>query len=92
MNDKHQSSSSDRDDAADSQSEMAQHILESLRQGNKIQAIKYYRESTGAGLKESKEAIEALIEKYDIQMKSGCASMLLVASSLVVLLLFVWIQ
>ncbi|WP_291177261.1 ribosomal protein L7/L12 [Gimesia sp.] len=92
MHDENQSSSSDQDDAADSQSELAQQLLESLRQGNKIQAIKYYRESTGAGLKESKEAIEALIEKYDIQMKSGCASMLLVASSLVVLLLLVWIQ
>jgi ribosomal protein L7/L12 len=33
---------------------------ESLRQGNKLAAIQAYREATGAGLKESKEAIEAL--------------------------------
>ncbi|WP_417383833.1 ribosomal protein L7/L12 [Gimesia sp.] len=92
MNDENQPDSSGQDDAANGQSEVAQHILESLRQGNKIQAIKDYRESTGAGLKESKEAIEALIQKYDIQMKSGCASMLLLASSLVMILLFVWIQ
>lgn len=32
--------------------------LEALRAGNKIEAIKLYREATGAGLKEAKEAIE----------------------------------
>lgn len=91
MNDENQPSPSGQEDTSNGQSEVAQHILESLRQGNKIQAIKDYRESTGEGLKESKEAIEALIEKYDIQMKSGCASMLLFAASLM-LLIFVWIQ
>jgi ribosomal protein L7/L12 len=37
-----------------------QEILELLRQGNKIQAIKRYRSLTQSGLKESKEAIEQL--------------------------------
>ncbi len=37
-----------------------QEILELLRQGNKIQAIKLYRSLTKSGLKESKEAIEQL--------------------------------
>jgi hypothetical protein len=31
-----------------------------LRQGLKIQAIKVYREQTGAGLKESKDAVEEM--------------------------------
>ena len=31
-----------------------------LRDGKKIQAIKVYREATGAGLKEAKEAVEKL--------------------------------
>lgn len=31
-----------------------------LRAGKKIEAIKTYREATGAGLKESKEAVERL--------------------------------
>lgn len=31
-----------------------------LRRGQKIQAIKLYRERTGVGLREAKEAIEAL--------------------------------
>jgi len=73
-------------------SEIVEQIVESLRQGNKIQAIKDYRESTGAGLKESKEAIEALIQKYDISMKSGCASMLLVAFSAVTLFFIAWLR
>lgn len=62
-------------------SEVVERIVQSLREGKKIEAIKDYRESTGAGLKESKEAIEELIQKYNITMKSGCASMLLVALS-----------
>jgi ribosomal protein L7/L12 len=31
-----------------------------LRQGNKIEAIKVYRQATGLGLKEAKDAIDAL--------------------------------
>ncbi|MFF7747920.1 ribosomal protein L7/L12 [Streptomyces sp. NPDC007971] len=31
-----------------------------VREGKKIQAIKVYREATGAGLKEAKEAVERL--------------------------------
>ncbi|EPD56180.1 MULTISPECIES: ribosomal protein L7/L12 [Streptomyces] len=31
-----------------------------LREGKKIQAIKVYREATGAGLKEAKEAVDRL--------------------------------
>lgn len=62
-------------------SEVVERIVQSLREGKKIDAIKDYRESTGAGLKESNEAIEVLIQKYNITMKSGCASMFLVALS-----------
>jgi ribosomal protein L7/L12 len=35
-------------------------IREQLRNGNKIEAIKIYREMTGVGLKEAKDAVEAL--------------------------------
>jgi ribosomal protein L7/L12 len=74
--------------AADDQSELVEQIVNSLKQGNKIQAIKDYRESTGAGLKESKEVIDELIQKYDISMKSGCASMILVTLSATFLLVY----
>jgi hypothetical protein len=35
-------------------------IADSLRAGNKIEAIKLYREATGFGLKESKDEVEAI--------------------------------
>lgn len=79
----------DADEPGD-QSGLVEQIVESLKQGNKIQAIKDYREATGAGLKESKDAIEALIQKYEITMKSGCASMLLFALSTTLLLFSAW--
>jgi ribosomal protein L7/L12 len=36
------------------------HILELLRQGNKIEAIKLYRALTGLGLKEAKDAVDEM--------------------------------
>ncbi|WP_160311218.1 hypothetical protein [Streptacidiphilus anmyonensis] len=35
-------------------------VLELVRQGRKIQAIKAYRERTGAGLRQAKDAIDAM--------------------------------
>src|ERR1700738_976652 len=34
-------------------------VMEALRRGEKIQAIKLYRDATGVGLKEAKDIIEA---------------------------------
>ena len=36
-------------------------IVAALRSGNKIDAIKLYREATGADLKASKDAVEAMV-------------------------------
>ena len=35
-------------------------VRAALRRGNKIEAIKLYREATGSGLKEAKDAVEAM--------------------------------
>ena len=35
-------------------------VLQALRSGNKIQAIKLYREATGVSLKDAKDAVEAM--------------------------------
>ena len=73
--------------------EQAKRIGAELEAGSKIGAIKLYREFTGQGLKESKDAIEALIsgliqrepEKYAKlnQQAQGCsvkaASVLIIA-------------
>jgi ribosomal protein L7/L12 len=54
-------------------------ILELVRTGRKIEAIKEYRQRTGAGLKEAKDAVEALAARHGILAKSaGCAGVLLV--------------
>lgn len=42
----------------------SQRITELLRQGRKIEAIKLYREQTGAGLVVAKEAVEAIERRY----------------------------
>ncbi len=39
---------------------LAERVRSLLDQGRKIEAIKIYREATGAGLKEAKDAVEAL--------------------------------
>lgn len=36
-------------------------VLEAIHAGNAIQAIKSYRERTGVGLKEAKDAVEAMV-------------------------------
>ncbi len=46
-------------------------ILELLRSGNKIAAIKLYRERTGGGLKDAKEAVEALGRAHGISTPQG---------------------
>jgi len=36
-------------------------VIDALQKGNKITAIKHYREATGAGLKEAKDFIEEIM-------------------------------
>jgi hypothetical protein len=46
--------------------------------GGKIAAIKWYRQQTGLGLKEAKDAVEALMRQHHVSPpKSGCAGMML---------------
>ena len=55
-------------------------VLKLLRSGQKIAAIKAYRERTGLGLKESKDAVEALAAEHEIApSSSGCAGVVLLA-------------
>lgn len=42
------------------QEDLEAEIRQLLDSGNKIQAVKVYREKTGAGLAEAKDAVEAL--------------------------------
>jgi hypothetical protein len=53
-------------------------VLELVRGGKKIQAIKVYRERHGVGLKDAKDAVEALAAQHGVTAQgSGCAGVVL---------------
>jgi ribosomal protein L7/L12 len=53
-------------------------VLTIAATGGKIAAIKWHRQQTGLGLKESKVAVERLMKQHNVTApKSGCAGMLL---------------
>lgn len=66
-------------------------ITQSIFAGRKIEAIKIYREGTGAGLKESKDFIESLTrtlrEEYPDRVpesKSGCGPAMVLCMAVIV--------
>lgn len=55
-------------------------VLRLLRSGKKIAAIKACREQTGLGLKDAKDAVEAMAAEHEITPStSGCAGVVLLA-------------
>lgn len=55
-------------------------VMKLLRSGSKIGAIKAYREQTGVGLKEAKDAVEAMASEHGISpAPSGCSGVVLLA-------------
>jgi hypothetical protein len=54
-------------------------VLAELQGGRKIAAIKIYRQQTGLGLKEAKDAVEELARRYNVAPSGGgcCAGVLL---------------
>jgi len=54
-------------------------VISALERGEKIQAVKLYRDQNGVGLKEAKEAVERLGEQHGIPASSGagCFGMIL---------------
>jgi ribosomal protein L7/L12 len=50
---------------------MTAQVQQYAREGKKIQAIKEYREQTGAGLKEAKDAVERWMQAEGIVAASG---------------------
>lgn len=54
-------------------SDFEQELLSLLEQGRKIEAIKRYREQSGTGLKEAKDAVDLLAARNGFPIKgSGC--------------------
>lgn len=64
--------------AAEASPEGDDDVLELMRNQKKIDAIKVYRERYHVGLKEAKDAVEALAAKHGIESQgSGCAGVVL---------------
>ena len=59
-----------------------------LEQGQKIEAIKRYRERTGVGLKEAKDAVERMAERRGLatSQEAGCLGVVLLT-----LMFLVWL-
>ena len=67
-------------------------VLALLQGQQKIRAIKLYREQTGVGLKQAKDAVEALAAKYGISPKgAGCAGMVLVMIVVSTIIAGLWV-
>lgn len=70
-----------------------QQILQLLAAGKKIEAIKLYREQMGVGLKDAKDAVEALAAQHGIvPPRSGCFTVLALLLSGVSLVLVGWLR
>jgi large subunit ribosomal protein L7/L12 len=57
-------------------------IVALIEGGKKIEAIKLYRQTTGVGLKEAKDAVEAIAAARGITSKAGCLGVVLLLVSL----------
>lgn len=64
-------------------------VLRLLQEGKKIEAIRIYRETHGCGLKDAKEAVEALGAAHGIVAKGGCLSVIAVVVGVA---LFAWLM
>ncbi|NLX96112.1 MAG: hypothetical protein GXY83_08045 [Rhodopirellula sp.] len=69
-------------------SDVDREVVSLLEQGKKIQAIKVYRERTGVGLKEAKDAVDAIAAERHILAPSGSGCLGIVLLFLMVVLTF----
>lgn len=64
--------------SADFPEELQPRVLEMLREGQKLKAVKLYRDTQGVALLEAKRAVEALAERHGMSASStGCLGSLL---------------
>jgi hypothetical protein len=73
---------------------LEQRVLDLMRQNQKIEAIKVYRDETNVGLKEAKDFVEALADRHGVPQPAGCSKAAAVLAALVLgsvgLLLGAW--
>jgi ribosomal protein L7/L12 len=80
--------------AAATAADPIQQILQLLAAGKKIEAIKIYRQQTNVGLKEAKDAVEALAAENGIvpPPRSGCFGVLALLLAGVMLVVAGWLR
>ena len=67
---------------------LEEQILGLLRARKKIEAVKLYREKTGAGLKKAVLAVETLAKQHNVAPSGpGCAGVLLIVAAALFILL-----
>ncbi len=67
---------------------LEEQVLGLLRARKTIEAVKLYREKTGAGLKEAAVAVETLAKQHNVTaFGPGCAGVLLIVAAAVFILL-----
>jgi len=82
------------------QPERVKWIQEALFKGDKIEAIKLYRDGTNLGLKESKEAVEKIEDALRLQSPErftgkagkGCLGLMVIFSGLLLTLVVMWLR
>lgn len=57
--------------AATNSSDLTDEVIRLLERNEKIAAVKLYREQEGTGLKEAKEAVEAIAKQHGLASASG---------------------
>ncbi len=66
----------DENDSEGRPSALEEEVLSLLRARRKIEAIKVYRAEKHCGLKDAKDAVEALAAQHGIAARAGCAGMI----------------
>ncbi|MCA9129674.1 MAG: hypothetical protein KDB22_21455 [Planctomycetales bacterium] len=69
----------------DASNELERQVLNLVGRGEKIEAIRLYREQTGVSLKESKDAVDALCQQQRIPapLRVGCFGVILLVAAIV---------
>jgi len=65
------------DFAAGIEAHQMDRILDAIQEGNKLEAVKLYRDSSGLDLMESKKFIEGLMKELGIEDRPGCGAAVL---------------
>ena len=76
--------------AAVNHSDLNSILLDHISRGEKIAAVRYYREQTRCGLRDAKDYVEALMEKTGVPIQSGnMGGLLFIAAGVIILALLV---